>query len=760
MENNLQVSQSKGVVVYVDRHDTKYVHNFRRFFPGYLFDVEYSLVKMLWSVQNTCKRLSVTQVVCSSQSLLSLLLRAHDTNATGTVTKYAGSVFYIPATEDHPQIRVLILPSPRLLLYSRELPFLVSRWIQKLNNPNFPVFPALDWERLTSENIDRFYDEAKSALLISIDIETKRVPVDPAICTSTKPEFKGIWVYVHRGMSKGKKKYIPVAPVISMVGYSLLLQNPNGTLYSKTGVLPINSMVDIEYMRKFNSLPAEKVMQNGGYDSTYFLRYNAPVFNYVYDTFVAMHSWYAELPRNLAFITSLLDRDYIHWKDEGEHGMAQYNAKDCHNTLWSMVHIIDQWPQWAAENYFENFRMQYPCIQCGAEGFLVDLDERERLRQERVLLVAEAIKRLNKIITPGFNPASPKQVLIALKGLGYKKAKSSDKAAMAEFREAHPLYDIIGELIDSVRKNRKAVSNYFESQLLAGRFLYELNPAATDTGRMNSSASNLWCGGNIQNQPLYAKSQYIADKGYVVCNTDAKQSESRTTAYMSEDENLIEAVESPLDFHRVNASKFFGMVYDKIDNTIRNLGKRVNHGANYNMQEAMLLRTMGRRNVIRAQRLLKLPTTMSLLDVARYLLQCFDKTYPKVRGKFYNEIIYEIQTTGKLVGPTGWTRFCFGNPANSKPELNSYVAHGPQSFSVKIINEAFFAAWRYQIRENKIRLKAQVHDDIIWQCKPEYCTESAEVISKLMSKPYVVRGRTMIIPNDPVTGKQNWKELK
>lgn len=760
MENNLQGYIDKAVVVYVDSFDTKYVYQFRRFFPGYAFNVQYTQVKMLWSVQNSCAAIGATKVVCSSNSLLALLLRAYDPKASGNIEKYKGSVFCLPATDKYPQIQILVLPSPRYLTYSKELPFLISRWVQKLSNPNFPAFPELDWENLSSTNIDRFYEEAKSALLISIDIETKNVPVDPLICSSTKPEFKGIWVYLHKGMSKGKKKYIPVAPVISMVGYSLLLKNPNGTLYSKTGVLHINSMVDIEYMRKFNLLPAAKIMQNGGYDSTYFLRYNAPVHNYVYDTFVAMHAWYAELPRNLAFITSLFDRDYVYWKDEGEHGMAQYNAKDCHNTLWSMVHIIDQWPSWAAENYYENFRMQYPCIQCSAEGFLVDLPERARLYKERLLVVERDLKRLDKIIAPGFNPASPKQVLTVMKGLGYRKAKSSDKPAMAAFRESNPIYEIVGGLIESVRKNRKAISNYFESQLCADRFLYELNPAATDTGRMASKASNLWCGGNVQNQPLYAKSQYIADPGYVLCNTDAKQSESRTTAYMSEDQNLIAAVESPLDFHRVNASKFFGIMYEKIDEAIRNLSKRVNHGANYNMQEGMLIQTMGRKNVFRAQKLLGLPATMSLVDVARYLLQCFDRTYPDVRGKFYNEIIYEIQTTSKLVGPTGWTRFCFGNPANSKPELNSYVAHGPQSFSVKIINEAFFEAWRYQIRESKIRLKAQVHDDIIWQCKQEHCKESADVISKLMSKPYVVRGRTMSIPNDPVTGKQNWKALK
>src|SRR5690606_13404141 len=122
-----------------------------------------------------------------------------------------------------------------------------------------------------------------------------------------------------------------------MVGYAMLLRDSStGELYSKTGVLNINDMLDIDYMRKLNDTTAPKVMQNGQYDCSYFLRYNAPVRNYLYDTFIAMHSWYVELSRDLAFITSLFDKRSRYWKDEITRSSELYNAKDCHNTLWSM----------------------------------------------------------------------------------------------------------------------------------------------------------------------------------------------------------------------------------------------------------------------------------------------------------------------------------------------------------------------------------------------------------------------------------------
>jgi len=451
----------------------------------------------------------------------------------------------------------------------------------------------------------------------------------------------------------------------------------------------------------------------------------------------------------------------VYWKDESERNAAEYNAKDCHNTLWSWIHLIDQWPQWAAENYYENFRMQFPCIQCGMEGWRVDPTVRLEKYKANLQRIADLQRRLDTIVVPGLNPNSPPQMLKLMHGLGYKKAKSSDDVTLRDFGEAHPIYAVIAELVVEIRELRKANSTYFEALLFNDRMLYELNPAGTDTGRLASKASNFWVGTQIQNIPPYAKGMLVADPGWELNSLDNAQSESRCTAYMSEDAALIAAVESPLDFHKVNASLFFGLPYDQITKEIRQTGKRVNHGANYNMSPPMLLRTMGRQAVLKAARLLKLPSRLGLIDICEYLLNCFDNTYPDIRGKFYQEVLQEIQLTGMLRGPTGWVRKCFGNPANSKRELNLYVAHGPQSLSVKIINITFFEVWlEYQIRQNKVRLKAQVHDDIIYQTRPEDTVAVGAAISALMSRPTLVRGRSMVIPNDPVLGKPSWAALK
>ncbi len=116
---------------------------------------------------------------------------------------------------------------------------------------------------------------------------------------------------------------------------------------------------------------------------------------------------------------------------------------------------------------------------------------------------------------------------------------------------------------------------------------------------------------------------------------------------------------------------------------------------------------------------------------------------------------------GRLVGATGWTRICFADPEEKKAYLNEYVAHPPQSLSVKLINAAWFDLWlKLQLTEQRLRFKAQVHDSLMWQDKPEHTEANAAEIRVRMAQAAMVKGRSMVIPNDPMLGKRSWAELK
>lgn len=260
---------------------------------------------------------------------------------------------------------------------------------------------------------------------------------------------------------------------------------------------------------------------------------------------------------------------------------------------------------------------------------------------------------------------------------------------------------------------------------------------------------------------------------FFFCELDNEQSESRCTAYLSGDENLISAVESDKDFHAINIERFFGVPYNQVigpngeilDKELRDLSKRVNHGANYNMGPAVLLQTMGEENVDRAKTLLKLSKHWTRLMVTEYLLDLYAKAYPEVKTLWYSAVKENIRTTQRLVSPMGWTRFCFGNPDKNKHDLNAYVAHPPQNLSVSIINEGFKDLfWNVQTKNPKdFRLKAQIHDSIFCQIRigKENLIEEAR---KICIHPVPVtdcKGKTRIM-TIPVAAKvgPNWKDMK
>jgi len=262
------------------------------------------------------------------------------------------------------------------------------------------------------------------------------------------------------------------------------------------------------------------------------------------------------------------------------------------------------------------------------------------------------------------------------------------------------------------------------------------------------------------------------ENSFILCELDNEQSESRCTAYLSGDENLISAVESSKDLHGINAERFFGISYNEIisptgevlNYDIRQLAKRINHGANYNMGWYVLLITMGYENVDKAKQLLGLPKWWNRQRVCEYLLDVYDKAYPDVRSIWYQSIKDTVRATSKLVSPLGWTRYCFGNPEKSKLDLNALVAHPPQNLSVAIINEALKDIfWKIQIQNPKdFRLKAQGHDSIFSQIRigKEYLIEAARILCIRPTQVTDCKGktRTMVIPVKAKVG-HNWGEM-
>jgi hypothetical protein len=621
--------------------------------------------------------------------------------------------------------------------------FLAERYLAKILAPQkFGKQTALTWEICDASNFDAIYAKFANALFLAVDIETSK-----------------------RGLA------------IDIAGYCALL--PDGTTHSIT--IEIKSEYELLMAHKLNLLPAAKIFQNGSYDNAYFLRWGIPPTNYLWDTLHLFHSWYSELPKSLDFLTSFLLPEFQYWKDESggsNYDRLFYNAKDTWATMNCFLALMREMPAWAKQNYLMEFPLVFPCIHMSMEGIAIDAERRDLLTVRELGKLEPALASIRASLRkPDFNPGSWQQVLKLMHILGCKDLKSTGVKDMKKAMERHPLNHWFLSNIITYRKAKKLLSSYLEAELLNGRFMYTENPAGTDTGRLASGESQFWCGNQIQNIARAIKAMFMADAGWLLAENDKAQSEDRCVAVLSADKGLLDIYAGTLDSHSLKASMFFGLSYNEVlqmekdskasgssELTIRDLSKRVNHGSNYNMGAFVLLETMGIPNVIRAKTLLKLPARLTLNDVCEHLLAVYNKNFPRVKNQWYNQIKLEVGTTKKLIGATGWTRYCFGNPNKSKPELNAYVAHVPQSLSVMIVNKELMHVWRWAVEHPEvIRLKAQIHDSIFYQYKvgEDWVVKH---VDSMMQSTVQVKGsdgitRELFIPTDIKSGMTHWGKM-
>lgn len=755
-------------------------------------------VTTLTTVSMYCKQKGITRVVSSSVSLLKKLLQ-WDKRAAPALKSYAGSYFKIPGFGGAPDIEIVFIQPLKQLITVSYGTFMAKRIITKLTKPAKWFKPTVfnGFSVLTASNEAELFAKFSKAALICEDIETFRENA-----------------------------------TIRCLSYTAFFYSPNGWT-SESVVLPLDSEYNLALMRKWNwQLKAPKIFQNGKYDISYLCRYNAPVYNYLYDTANLFHCWYSELPKDLGFLNAFFIREAVYWKDLAAtndlHEYYRYNALDTWGTGNAFLAMLHEAPAYAINNYLLEFPLVFPCHLSEMTGIHRDMDTFETARAQQQKIVDTYSAQLNTILdVPAgqtFNVKSSPQKKALFKVLGCADLKSQDEKNIKKAMYRHPFNTRVLGLVLKIIKARTLVSNYLtaggEFSRLDGtgsRCLYSLNPHGTDTSRLMSKEHHFWCGTNIQKIPRgdIVKQTYKADPGFLLCEVDLAQAESRDTGYISGDAQLIENVEHSPDFHCSNAASFFGVTFESMydvdyinedgstgkvmNKPLRQLGKPVNHGANYNMGAFVLVDTMGEEKIVMAKKLLGLDRFWSHQRVAEHLLEQFHKTYPNIKKVFYAGVVEEIMSTNKLTsmayhhhwyeaqdlatnlstrsvweleykanGANSWVRYCFGNPSKSKQVLNAYIAHPPQSLNAQTLNKSYLSVFHDiainpEHRDN-FKLLAQVHDSIIFQVRIG-SEDLVEMVVDRMQVPITIKAydgevRTFVVPADASNLGTYWSELK
>jgi len=753
--------------------DKLYLPQLKGCVGGYTCFVRAEPITSVSQLTMYCSSKKVSKVITTSIPLLEKLLH-WDKRAKPSLSNYAGSYFKIPGFsvrgELSPDIEVIFIPPLKQLVTVTYGQFMMTRYITKLTRPDNWFEPTeFSWTVLSPDKEDSYFTYLSKAFLICIDIET----------------FKE-------------------NATIRCLSYTGFFIDKDSSISSCSVVLPLDSEYNLAIMRKWNwQLKAPKVMQNGKYDLSYLTRYSAPVCNYIYDTANLFHCWYSELPKDLGFLNSFFIRKAMYWKDLSEtndlYEYYKYNALDTWGTGNAFLAMLLEAPKYAIDNYLLEFPLTFPCHLCEMTGIERDMEAMEVARGKQQAIVDTETASLNRMLGlpagHSFNVKSSPMMRSLFKMLGCGDLKSQDEKNLKKARYRHPFNARILNKVLDIRKARTLLSNYLtvgkEFSRMDGtgsRYLYSLNPHGTDSSRLASKSHHFWCGDNIQKIPRgpIVKSTFKSDPGFLLCEVDLEQAESRDTAYISGDKTLIYNVEESEDFHKSNASCFFGVPFEEVTKELRNLGKPVNHGANYNMGAYVLIDTMGEENIVRAKQLLNLPKIWGYLQVAEHLLECFHKTYPGIKGVYYPGVVEEVIKTSMLASTAvhwpwnllggnnntakfimlndvhkvtldkkpAWTRYCFADPTKSKPALNSYISHPPQSLNAQTLNKAFMSVF-YDIAINpkysrNFKLMAQIHDSILFQYREGH-KYLIEMVRERMEIPVTIKGydnivRTFVVP--------------
>jgi DNA polymerase I-like protein with 3'-5' exonuclease and polymerase domains len=561
-----------------------------------------------------------------------------------------------------------------------------------------------------------------------------------------------------------------------------------------------------DLLREVHQTQALKVMQNGAYDSHYYIAYRLPLRNYLFDTANAFHAIWPESPKRLDWVASFCCDYYTYWKDEGKEAKDdnkgeikvpqtqegcerywRYNALDCHYTALSsrplLALLLHPNNKWALQNFVEEFRAQLgPALRMSLTGALVNRDIQAKLSADNIDKHIRALDTLRYMVNDQeYNPNSPHQtsslIYDVLRATELKrKGRTVDEKVLKVIETQSPILFHVIEQIWKTKKPANNVSKYGSGnlRLLNNRWMYVMNAAGTETWRYASKKSHFWVGTQIQNVPYSVRPVIEADKGYVLFDADYAQSDAFFTAFESEEPTYMKNVLDDRDTHCVHAAQFFQRDYDELlkgyladdpaithsTKGIRQMTKRVTYGANYLMAAFTLFMTMGGKPpVVAAAQALGYDDAPSWTDAKlvhfcqRMLDFYFNKMYPGLLPWIQEEVQRAIRNGNRATCAFGKTRTFFGNLNNdsaAQRELAAFFGQGGTAGNINTALENIHYKSPFYSEGGIILF--QVHDSIVGQI-PEDKLDLLSVIHACMDNECEVKGRTFRVPVEIKVGR-------
>lgn len=447
-----------------------------------------------------------------------------------------------------------------------------------------------------------------------------------------------------------------------------------------------------------------------------------------------------------------------------EHQYWSYNGLDTCITHEVRQVLEEQLPPEAQAVYQFCLGSQAPALEMMLRGIRID----QTYRQAELLRNLNEIEQLQSNLDAfaeavwerGLNPRSPTQLQKFFYGTlklppqwkndkGNRKI-STDREALEGLR-AYLLAQPFVSHILAIRDRTKTAGVLSTGIDADGRIRCSYNIGGTETGRWSSSANAFGTGTNLQNITPRLRRMFIADPGFMFCNVDLEQAESRVVGLLAwlltGQSSYLDACESG-DLHTTVCKMIWpGLAWPgdpKGDKELaeepnflrhfsrRDIAKRVGHGTNYYGQPHSIAKIVG------------IPR-----EFVEQFQTAYFRAFPEIRD-WHRDTARTLQTTGKLTTPLGRTRHFFGR-LRDDATLREAIAYVPQSTIGDLMNIAVNRLWRW----GKVQLLAQVHDSELFQFpEGDHLTLVSEALS-VMRVPLSFPGRLFEIPLEAKVG-WNW----
>lgn len=542
------------------------------------------------------------------------------------------------------------------------------------------------------------------------------------------------------------------------------------------------------------------IYHNGLFDLGVFARDHILPQGELHDTMVSFKQMYPDFSAKLQMVSSIYTEE-PYYKEEFKAWTAQaykkssietlwtYNARDVAVTHESHLKLLEEINQKdMRQTYDDTMGIYYPALYMVTRGIPANL---EALRQTRDHIEASEINlqaELNSLVGRPINAKSSPQLkkyFYDEKGITPYKSRTTGKACMDDnalkrlakgtasrkpLREAAVIRELRG-----LSKLRTTYLNIgFDED---DRFRYAIHPAGTKNGRWSTSKTLFGTGTNVQNLPMEMKRFLESDPGCVLFEIDKAQGEWVITAFVSGDANMMHVAEAGEDAHTATGHLAFQVPEELIraENkamghetnpitlaklrrklvpdilnynipstmTVRQAGKKSNHGLNYNM---------GYRRFAYENEILEAES--------KVIVEKYHAAYPGIRANYYENIRKQLQKDRTLTNLFSRKRTFFDRWDDKL--LNDAYAFPPQSTLVDLVNRGIRAQWHDQEKwwKRRIDLLAQVHDSVLfqWLLKMfEYrmCAQAVIDFGHKLNPTLSWEGREFTIRNDVKMGL-NW----